>query len=103
MSGVRTVWREEINFRIEIVVALSVVAGGMYLSFSKLEWAFIIVCISAVLSAEILNTAVEDLCNKVEPNTDSTIGKIKDIMAGFVLIVSATSAIIGVMVFSNHL
>lgn len=102
ISGVRTVWLEEINFRIEIAVALLVVAGGIYLNFSKIEWAFIIVCISAVLSTEILNTAIEDLCNKVEPNTDSVIGKIKDMMAGFVLVISFASVIVGTIIFSRY-
>ena len=55
----------------------------------------------AVLAAEIVNTAIEDLCNKVEPNTDSVIGKIKDTMGGFVFIVALGSAIIGVMIFSR--
>ena len=99
----RTVWHEEVNFRIEVAIALAVVGGGTYLQFTKLEWAFIIVSICAVLSAEIVNTAVEDLCNKIEPNTDPIIGKIKDMMGGVVLLVCATSVIIGVMVFTNHL
>ena len=102
MNGLLTVWREEVNFRIETAIAIVVIGGGVYLNFTKLEWAFILVCISAVLSAEILNTAVEDLCNKIEPNTDPVIGKIKDMMSGFVLVVCITSAIIGAMVFTNH-
>jgi len=103
MSGIRTVWQEEVNFRIETVVAFLVIVGGIYLQFTKLEWAFIIISICAVLSAEIVNTAVEDLCNKIEPNTDPIIGKIKDMMGGVVLLVCVTSVIIGVMVFTNHL
>ncbi|HBB44488.1 MAG: diacylglycerol kinase [Parcubacteria group bacterium GW2011_GWA1_44_13] len=103
INGLRTVWHEEVNFRIEVAIALAVVGGGTYLQFTKLEWAFIIVSICAVLSAEIVNTAVEDLCNKIEPNTDPIIGKIKDMMGGVVLLVCATSVIIGVMVFTNHL
>lgn len=103
MNGIRTAWNEEVNFRIETIVAILVVAVGFYLNFTKLEWVFIFVCISAVLSAEILNTAVEDLCNKVEPNTDPLVGKIKDMMGGFVLIVAITSAIIGTMVVTNHI
>ena len=103
ISGLRIVWREEVNFRIEAAVAVVVTAGGIYLHFTKLEWAFILVCISAVLSSEIINTAVEDLCNKIEPNTDPIIGKIKDMMGGFVLVVCLASAIIGIMVFTNHL
>lgn len=102
MNGIRTAWREEMNFRIEVVGAFGAVFGGTYLGFAKLEWVIIIECIVAVLAAELLNTAVEDLCNKVEPNTDPVIGKIKDIMGGFVLAVVIGVGIIGVMVFSNY-
>lgn len=103
MNGIRTVWREEVNFRIEIAVATVIVALGVYLNILILEWMIIAVCIGAVLAAEMMNTAIEDLCNKVEPNTDPIIGKIKDIMGGFVLIVSITSAVIGLMIFANYI
>lgn len=102
MNGLRTVWREEVNFRIEVSIATVVILFGIYLNFLVLEWIIIVACISAVLSAEMVNTAIEDLCNKVEPNTDLVIGKIKDIMGGFVLVVCVTSVIIGIMIFSNH-
>lgn len=103
MNGFRTAWQEEVNFRIEVAIALLVICAGIYLQFSELEWAFIIMSICAVLSAEMTNTAVEDICNKIEPNTDSTIGKIKDVMGGMVLLVCITSTIIGVMVVNNHI
>ncbi|MFZ2303348.1 MAG: diacylglycerol kinase family protein [Minisyncoccia bacterium] len=103
MNGIRTVWQEEVNFRTESAIALVVLADAVYLGFSKLEWIIIIGCIGAVLSSEILNTAVEDLCNKIEPNTDPIIGKIKDTMGGFVLVICASSSIIGLLVFSNYL
>lgn len=103
MNGIRAVWREEVNFRIELGIAVLVVLFGIYADFLVLEWMIIIACIGAVLSAEILNTAIEDLCNKVEPNTDPVIGKIKDTMGGFVLVVCLTSAIIGIIIFSNYL
>lgn len=102
MNGLRAVWEEEVNFRTETAIGLVVFADALYLRFTTLEWIITIGCIGAVLSAEIVNTAVEDLCNKVEPNTDPIIGKIKDMMGGFVLIVCTTSVIIGTMVFSNH-
>lgn len=102
MNGLLAVWNEEVNFRIETATALVVVGGGIYFHFTKLEWAFVIVSICAVLSAEMVNTAIEDLCNKVEPNPNEIIGKIKDVMGGLVLVVCLTSAIIGIMVFTNH-
>ncbi len=102
INGIRVVWREEKNFRIEVAVAVVVVALGIWLGFSKLEWVIIVGCISAIIAAEMVNTAIEDLCNKVEPSTDPAIGKIKDIMAGFVLTLSLGVVIIGAIIFSNH-
>lgn len=99
MNGIRTAWLEEVNFRIELLFAFGVAILGIYLGFSILEWIIIIGCITIVLAAEMINTAIEDLCNKVEPNTDPMIGKIKDIMGGFVFIVVLGVVIIGVMVF----
>jgi len=102
MSGLRTAWREEINFRIEVVVAFVVVVSGTYLGFGKLDWVIIAGCVTAVLASEMVNTAIEDLCNKVEPNTDPVIGKIKDLMSGFVFMVALGTTIVGGIVFSNY-
>lgn len=102
VNGIHTAWVEEVNFRIESVVAFGVLVGGAYFGFSMLEWIIIIGCITAVLAAELINTAIEDLCNKVEPNTNSDIGKIKDVMGGFVLIVVLGAGIIGIIVFSSY-
>ncbi|OHA79981.1 MAG: hypothetical protein A2747_02045 [Candidatus Yonathbacteria bacterium RIFCSPHIGHO2_01_FULL_44_41] len=102
MNGIRTVWKEEVNFRIECATALIVLVSACYFDFSLLEWIIVIGCIGAVLAAEMVNTAVEDLCNKIEPKTDPVIGKIKDIMAGFVFVVATTSIVIGLMVFFNY-
>lgn len=103
MNGLRTVWREEVNFRIESIIAVIVIAKAFYLGFSAPEWIILVGCIGAVLSAEMVNTAIEDLCNKVEPKADPEIKKIKDVMGGFVLVVCMTSVTIGVIIFSNYL
>lgn len=102
MNGLRAVWREEINFRIEVGIAIMVIALGVWQQFLILEWMIVIACIGAVLGAEMVNTAVEDLCNKVEPKDDPAIGKIKDIMGGFVLIVAVGVSIVGGMLISTY-
>lgn len=102
MSGIRTAWREEVNFRIEMFIALAVLVLGIWLKLSTIDWIVIIGCIGAVLAAEMLNTAMEDLCDKVQPNIDPTIGKIKDIMSGFVLVVSSFSVVVGIIIISHY-
>lgn len=101
-NGLKTVWREERNFRIETVFAILVLFLVFYFKFSFIESSLCVVAIIMVLSAEILNTAVEDLCNKVEPNHDPIIGKIKDIMGGFVLVSVIGACIIAVLVSYHH-
>ncbi|MDD5152441.1 MAG: diacylglycerol kinase family protein [Candidatus Pacebacteria bacterium] len=102
INGIYTVWLEEASFRIQVWVTIAVIALGIYLKINFLEWIILINCIVAVLSAEMINTAIEDLCNKVEPKTDPLIGKIKDITSGFVLVVAIGALVIGVILFSRH-
>lgn len=102
INGLQTVWKEEQNFRIEIVVALLVLIFAIYFNFSFPEIVLCIIAILFVICGEIVNTAIEDLCDKIGPNQDETIGKIKDIMAGFVLVSSLGAVVIGVLVFYSH-
>jgi diacylglycerol kinase len=98
-SGLKTVWQEERNFRIETAIGVIVVLFGIIDDLSSIEWMFVFIAIAMVLGAEILNTAVEDICNKIEPAENPIIGKIKDTMAGFVLLSCIVSVLIGLIVF----
>ena len=101
-KGLLTVLKEEDNFQVEILISIAVIVLGVIVHLSQIEWIFICISITIVLSAEIINTAIEDLCNKIEPNQDETIGKIKDMMAAFVLTLCIGSVIIGIVIFTPH-
>ena len=101
-NGLKTVWREEVNFQIEVLSGLLVIFCLFYFQFTFIESIFCIIAITIVLSAEILNTVIEDLCNKVQPNHDLVIGKIKDMMASFVLIACLGSLVTWTVVFFHH-
>ncbi len=100
--GLKTVWREEYNFRLEAVAAVIVLSLAYFYQFSYVETIAVIIAVITVLGAEILNTTIEDLCNKVEPNPDSAIGKIKDVAAAFVLVAVIGAIFLVVMTFVNH-
>jgi diacylglycerol kinase len=103
LNGIKTVFQEERNFKIEIVAGVLVLFTAFLFKFTYTELLFYVIAIILVLISEILNTAIEDLCDKVEPQHDKVIGKIKDIMAGFTLVSSIGAFAIGVIVFLNHL
>lgn len=102
-SGLRAVWKEERNFRIQVAVGILVCAGMAYFGFSAIESAICFVAIALVLCGEIVNTALEDLCDKVEPNRDPAIGKIKDMMAAYALVSSLGALLAGILILKNHL
>jgi diacylglycerol kinase len=97
--GFSAVWKEERNFRIESVIAALVIIAAFVREFTPVQWLFLIIAIALVLLAEIINTVVEDICDIVEPNKSPAIGKIKDMMAAYVLGSSIVAAIIGLFIF----
>ena len=72
--------------KIHVGVAVLAVGFGFVLQISSVEWIAVIICIGLVFSAEMINTALEILVDKVSPQKDPVAGKIKDISAGAVLI-----------------
>ncbi|MCB0402452.1 MAG: diacylglycerol kinase family protein, partial [Flavobacteriales bacterium] len=79
--------------------ALLVVLAGWLFRVSDTEWMILLLCIATVIAAELFNTAIENLCDMVEPNYNKKIGFIKDAAAGAVLIVTIAAVIIGLIIF----
>lgn len=96
--GIRDLFRED-NARIHAVVAVAVIATGMWLGLSFTEWAIIALTIGAVLAAEAVNTALESLCDLVSPGFDEHIRRAKDLAAGAVLLLAIASIAVGLFIF----
>lgn len=101
-NGLKTVWREETNFRAEVFAGLCVVVSIFYFNLNLVESSLIVFAITLVLVSEIINTIVEDICNKIQPEQDQVIGKIKDMSASFVFLSSLGALVVGILVFYNH-
>ncbi|MBS7320112.1 MAG: diacylglycerol kinase family protein [Myroides sp.] len=72
---------------------------GFYFNLSSTEWMFQILAIGMVLTAEGLNTAIEKLCDYLQPNFDKKIGFIKDLSAGAVTFAAIAAMIIGAIIY----
>jgi diacylglycerol kinase len=101
-NGLATVWKEERNFRLEVLAAIVFVVFAAYFEFSLAEWIVVAAVITIVIGAEVVNTVIEDLCNKIEPKQDTAIGKIKDMAAGFALVASLGAGLMGILLISYH-
>ena len=91
------------NLKVQLGVAVVVVGAGFYLSITYMEWCVILLCIAMVIGLELVNTALENLVDLVTLERNPLAGKIKDIAAGAVLLVSILSLIIGVIIFRKYL
>lgn len=101
-NGLCFVWREEKNFRIQVIIGILVTIGMGIFGFSYIEMSLFIIAITLVLAAETINTTFEDTLNKIEPNQDPIIGKIKDISAGVVVLCVLGAICIGILVLLSH-
>lgn len=97
--GMRHFFQNERNGKIQLVVAAAAIAAAALLGISAAEWLMVLVCVGMVVGMEMLNSAVEQLCNKIESGYDPVIKTVKDIAAGAVLFVSIISVAIGVIIF----
>jgi len=103
LAGIMLAWREEANFKIEVMCAALALALSVYLHLSRIEFAIIILVIALVLATEALNTALEELCDKFQPTHDPHIEKIKDLAAAAVLLASLGALVVGLFIFIPYL
>lgn len=100
--GIFVMIKTERNFQIELFAFFVNVFLIFYLKLSNTDAAIILIVSTAVLSAEIFNTAIEKICDFIQPDYDKRIGFIKDISAGAVVIIAVLSVIIGILIYWKY-
>lgn len=98
-AGIKAVVKTQHNFWIHLFVAVFVISAGLFLGLTRYEWVIIVLTIGFVLSAEIMNSAIENLVDFLSPETNKKAGLIKDIAAASVLISALAAAIVGLIIF----
>ena len=97
--GIAQCMRSERNFRIHLSVAAYV---GLLALIGRLpvpQLAILCVCFALMLGAELMNTAIERLCDRSACGYDGAVREAKDIAAGAVLICAVFCAAVGVALF----
>ncbi len=94
---------EEDNFQIHIVLFIFAVLAGVFFQISLIEWLFVVGASGMVFSAELFNTALEELCDMLRPTHDPHVAKIKDLSAAAVFVASIAALVIGLIIFIPHI
>jgi len=102
----RGVWlgvRGQKSFYVHLFFTAAVIVAGCVFQVDRMEWCLLILCIAAVLTTEMLNSALEWLVRSLPEGGHPQLGSALDIGSAAVLIVSIGSVIIGLLVFVPHL
>lgn len=90
----------ERNFRVHVCAVCFVSWFALrFYELSRGEWAALLLTFAAVISAELFNTSVERLCDKVSPEKDEHIKHSKDCAAGAVLVSAIFAVGVGITLF----
>ncbi|TZF99094.1 diacylglycerol kinase family protein (plasmid) [Chryseobacterium panacisoli] len=101
--GVFMMIKTERNFQIEVLAFFVNLFLIFYFKLSSIDAALVLIASFAVLSAEIFNTAIEKICDIIQPDFDKRIGFIKDIAAGAVVLTAIASVIVGILVYGKYI
>ncbi|MEJ8816758.1 diacylglycerol kinase family protein [Lacibacter sp. H407] len=98
-KGIASAFRSEFNMRIHVLAAVLVTIVGFYFRVSPAEWVMIVFCICSVIAMELINTALEQLCNHVTAEQHPAIKQIKDIAAAAVLVTAVGGFVVALIIF----
>ena len=100
-EGIIHVLRTQRNMRLHFLIAFVVVIVALIVNVTKLELIVLLISISFVLIAEMINSAVEAAIDIATTSFDPMAKLAKDIAAGAVLIAAANAVAVGYLVFAG--
>lgn len=100
-EGVIHALRTQRNLWIHFAIAVAVLVAALAFGVSKVELMLLLIAITFVLVAELVNTAIEAAVDVASTSFDPMAKLAKDIAAGAVLIAALNAVAVGYLVFSG--
>lgn len=98
-TGILNFFRSDRNGKIHLAVTILVIIAGGIFDISPTEWVFVLLSVALVIVAEMLNYAIEKVCDLIKPTPDPRVKIIKDVSAAAVLVAAMISVIVGIIIF----
>lgn len=89
----------EVNFRIQISIITIIILGGIFYKINLFEWLSIVVVSGMLLSAELLNTTIEEFIDHLIKDHHEGARVIKDLAAGYVLVTAFCALVVYLLIF----
>lgn len=103
LRGIKIAWQKEPQFPWQVGFALCILALAGLLQVGTDDLAILAISLGLALGAEIVNTALEILCDKLHPAYDQEIGKVKDLGAALVIIAGIPAIIATIVILGPRI
>ena len=102
-EGLAQFFKTQHNAIIHAVLTIAVLVLSVIVHLSATKWLFVLLVIGLVWMAELFNTAIEKLCDMVQPGLHPQIKFIKDVSAAAVLVAAIVALVTGCIIFIPEL
>lgn len=99
LKGIYLAFRYENNMIFHALAAIVVIILNIMLKINKTEWLITLMLIGLAITAEIFNTALETLADRVTKEHDILIAKTKDLSSGAVLVICFFAVICAILIY----
>jgi len=103
VRGILIAFKYESNFVVHFIAAVAVLTVNVLLNIDRTAWLITLILIGLAWTAEIFNTAIEKLADRVNLEHDPLIGDVKDLASGAVLTISCFAVICAVIIYLPYL
>lgn len=100
-EGIFRAVRRECHLRFHIMIAVLISIFAYFYGISRFEWAVLLLSISSVIGAELINTAVEQAVDTATTEIKPSAKFAKDVSAGAVLVFAVFAVLTGVCLFGD--
>ncbi len=98
-KGAWMLLKNEASIQVQAVIAVIITIAGFYFNITNTEWILQTLIIALVMSAEGINSAIEEMADFIHPDHHSKIGYIKDIAAGAVFFTAIAAVVIACIIY----
>ncbi len=102
-DGIARTFREEKNFRIQVLLGAVAAAAAIVLRFSPQRWAILAVTVGLVLLCELFNTCLEHTIDLIHVQPHPLARAAKHAGAGAVLVAGTVAVLVGIWLFGSAL
>ena len=98
MEGIACGFSSERNIKIQAIIGFLVIIIALLLGISKTNFILILIITFLVIIAELINTSLEKLIDFTHPKKHEEIKRVKDMLAGAVLLSVLLAVIVGLLI-----